>query len=378
MDSISKAIHEKVDYDNALPIVTPVFQASAFESQSPFFYTRKNNPNIQEFENVVAILEDAKYSIATATGMSAIHLVLNLLEVNSCLVINSDIYGCSYKLFQKYCEKMNIDLVILDLSIRKNIKHIPANTSMVFFETPTNPFLKTINIREVSKFIKKKNPKCYLVVDNTWATPVFQKPIKHGADISLHSATKYFSGHSDVMGGCILTDNLETYNRLHELRFYQGNILAPYSAWLLRRSLQTLQIRLEQQSKTTDILKDFLMKQPLVKKVYYPSVDSKQLTNYATLIFFEFYEEYVEYYKVFTDNLKLFSTGTGMACVSSMVAQPYSGSHASLNEKEKRTMGLDKSLIRLSFGLEPVVDLQNDLSNAFNALNSARKKYKSK
>ena len=368
MNPISKAIHEKVDIDGSLPVVTPIFQASAFESESPFFYTRKNNPNIQEFENVVAILEETRFSLSTTTGMSAIHLVLGLLKVRSTLVVNSDIYGCSYKLFQKYCEKLEIKLVIIDLSVKENIKKIPANTSMVVFETPTNPFLKTINIREVSEFAKANNPDCCIVVDNTWATPLFQKPIKHGADVSLHSATKYFSGHSDVMGGCILTDNENIYNQLHEMRFYQGSILAPYSAWLLRRSLHTLEIRLKHHSETTSQLKDFLAGHHMIKRVYYPEIDGHQLTGYGTLIFFEFQEKYSEYYREFTNNLKLFSTGTGMACISSMVAQPYSGSHASLTDAEKEAMGLSKSIIRLSFGLEFVDDLKYDLSFALLAL----------
>ena len=128
--------------------------------------------------SVVAILEETRYAVATTTGMSAIHLVLGLLEVNSCLVINSDIYGCSYKLLQKYCKKLNIKLIILDLSVSDNIRKIPDYTSMVFFETPTNPFLKTIIIKEVSEYVKSKNPLCYVVVDNTWATPIFQKPIR--------------------------------------------------------------------------------------------------------------------------------------------------------------------------------------------------------
>jgi cystathionine gamma-lyase/homocysteine desulfhydrase len=371
MESISKAIHEKVEIENAHPIVTPIFQASAFESDSPFFYTRKNNPNIKEFENVVAILEETQYAIATATGMSAVHLVLGLLEINSCIVINSDIYGCSFKLFQKFCKKLNIRLIILDLSINENISKIPHDASMVFFETPTNPFLKTVDIKKVADFIKSKNQGCYVVVDNTWATPLFQKPIKHGADISLHSATKYFSGHSDVMGGCILTDNKEIYETLLMQRFYQGNILAPHSAWLLRRSLQTLHIRLECQSRTTIAIKDFLETQPLIKKVYYPVIDGSQLINYGTLIFFTFKQEYIDFYPLFTKALKLFSTGTGMACISSMVALPYTGSHASMNDEEKRTIALDKSLVRLSFGLEPQNDLIEDLKNAFIAVEKA-------
>ena len=266
-------------------------------------------------------------------------------------IVNKDIYGCSYKLFQSIADKLNLKLVILDLSVKENIEKIPNNTSMVFFETPTNPFLKTINIKAVTDKVKANDPECLVVVDNTWATPLFQKPIKHGADISLHSATKYFSGHSDVMGGVVLTDSKEIHSQLLETRFYQGNILAPHSAWLLRRSLQTLQIRLKQHSETTKQITKFLENHSMIKQVYYPEVDGKQLVDYATLIFFKFNDKYLEYYQLFTKNLKLFSTGTGMACISSMVAQPYTGSHASMDSNEKESMGLDKSLIRLSFGL---------------------------
>ena len=174
-----------------------------------------------------------------------------------------------------------------------------------------------------------------------------------------------------MMGGCILTDNNDIFETIRELRFYQGSILAPYSAWLLRRSLHTLHIRLEHQGSTTLTIKDFLKRQPVIKNVYYPAIDGSQLTNYGTLIFFTFKPEYVDHYLLFAKTLKLFSTGTGMACISSMIAQPYTGSHASMNADEKRSMGLDRSLIRLSFGLESVNDLIEDLRNAFSAILNA-------
>lgn len=365
MKHTTSLLHAKADIKNANPAVTPIFQASAFESDSPYFYTRKNNPNIEEFEIAVSALAASKYAVSTTTGMSAIFLCLNLLSAGDTLVVNKDIYGCSYKLFCRFCENFSINLIVLDLSLKEGLDKIPVDVNMILFETPTNPFLKTINISEVSKIAKKGNDNALIVVDNTWATPIFQKPLEIGADISLHSATKYFSGHSDVMGGCLLINDEEIYNSLMNLRFYSGSILAPYSAWLLRRSLQTLSIRMKVHQETTLELVKFLKEVPQIEKVYFPAIDSNQLTGYGTLIFFVLEDKYVNHYPEFAGSLKLFSTGTGMACVTSMVAQPFTGSHASMNELEKQKMGLTKNLIRFSFGLEDVEDLKTDITQAF-------------
>ena len=364
MKKITKALHTKIDTTNDAPITTPIYQSSAFEAHSEFFYTRKNNPNISEFEQTVAILENTKYALATTTGMAAISLVLNLLKPEQHLIINKHMYGCSYKLFEWFCDNYNIKLSIIDLSNKEAWVSLPM-ADMIFFETPTNPFLYSINIRGISDIMKSKNKNTIIVVDNTWATPLFQKPCEHGADISLHSATKYFSGHSDVMGGIILSNNEIIYEKLKSNRFYFGAILAPFSAWLLRRSLQTLEIRLSKHKKTTLELLQFLKKKNEVAKVYYPDVDGDQLTDYATLIFFTFSEEHKNKYTEFSQSLQLFSTGTGMACVTSMIAQPFSGSHASMCKSEKEEMGLDENLVRLSFGLEDINDLRADLDLAF-------------
>ena len=372
MKDTTKLLHSKVDVTNANPAVTPIFQTSAFEAGSPFFYTRKNNPNIEEFEMTISSIERSKYAIATSTGMAAISLCLNLLKSGDILVINKDIYGCSFKLFKTFCNRFGLHLVILDLSKRENYSKIPLHTKMVLFETPTNPFLKTINIKEVSECVKF-NYKAHvstvddplIVVDNTWGTPLFQKPLELGADISLHSATKYFSGHSDVMGGCIIVNNDEIYNSLLELRFYSGCILSPHSAWLLRRSMQTFALRMNYHQSSTHKMVEFLRKLPQITKVYYPKIDGIQLTGYGTLIFFELNEKLVPYYNLFAERLKLFSTGTGMACVTSMVAQPYCGSHASMSDSEKNEMGLSKNLIRFSFGMEDIEDLKFDILQAF-------------
>ena len=367
MKNFTESLHTRVDTTHDAPAVTPIYQASAFEAHSEFFYTRKNNPNIQELEETVAVLAQAKHALAVTTGMAAITLVLNLLKPGQHLIINKYLYGCSYKLFQWFCENYQVKLSIVDLSDKENWSKLES-ADMVLFETPTNPFLYSVNIQAFSDTMKAKNADCLIVVDNTWATPLYQKPCNCGADISLHSATKYFGGHSDVMGGMLVLNNTELYERLKSHRFYFGAILAPFSAWLLKRSLQTLEIRLEKHKRTTIELVEFLNSRKEITEVFYPEVDGKQLTDYATLVFFTLADDYKDSYKAFSQKLKLFSTGTGMACVTSMVAQPFSGSHASMCDEEKAEMGLDQSLVRLSFGLEAAEDLKADLAQSFDAL----------
>jgi cystathionine gamma-lyase / homocysteine desulfhydrase len=357
-------LHIREDDAGAHPAVTPVYQTSAFEADSPYFYSRKNNPNVAELEKVLQTLENAKYAVAVTCGMSAIFMTLEVLRPGDTLVVNPFIYGCSYRLLQRISERRGFKLVDLDFSEESNIEKIPAETKMVFFETPTNPFLKTVDIEKVSRRTKQLNPDAVIVVDNTWATPLFQHPLELGADVSLHSGTKYFSGHSDVMNGVLMTDREDLAEEFRETRFYGGLVLSPENAWLTRRSLQTLDIRLKQQQSACAEMKDFLNQQPQVEKVYYPEIDGRQLKGYAGILFFELKGEYEK----FKQALNIFNTGTGMACVTSMVAQPWSGSHASMTEKEKLDINLSENIVRLSFGLENPEDLKTDLLNAFRVL----------
>ncbi len=362
------ALHYRINNAETHPVATPIYQNSAFTADSPYFYTRKSNPNSVELEGALAILENAQYVITTTTGMSAIMLVLQQLHPGDHLVINKDIYGCSYKLFQRYTKQMQVKLTILDLSDTATHKTIPDDVSMVLFETPTNPFLKTIPIAETAEATAKKNPKALIVVDNTWATSLFQNPLDCGAHVSLASATKYISGHSDVMGGFIALNDDQLAEELLQSRFYSGAILDPNSAWLLRRSLHTFPIRMREHVRITQALSDYLKTRQEVSKVYLPKTDKKQLRNYGGILFFEFSHQYKDCYATFRDALTLFDSGTGMACISSMVAQPWSGSHASLCNSEKTQMGINQGLVRLCFGLENANDLIADLNSALSNL----------
>ncbi len=363
-DPITAALHQKIDNSITRPVVTPLYQNSAFTADSPYFYTRKNNPNCEELEQVVACFEGSSQAITVTTGMAAISLASRLLAPGDHVVLNSLIYGCSYKFFQRLRQSLHLEITVLDLSRSSSLDKIPADVRMVFFETPTNPFLESISISAVAKRAKSLNPSALVVVDNTWATPIFQRPLQHGADISLYSATKYFSGHSDVMGGVLAVDRSDLTEQLRDERFYSGAILDPHSAWLIRRSMQTFALRMRAHQRSTSILADWLEAMPQITRVYRPRVDGAQLTGYGGILFCDLREDLVPRYAEFSRALRLFDTGTGMACVTSMVAQPYNGSHGSMSAEEKSEMGLGQGLIRLCFGLEDVEDLKRDLQGA--------------
>lgn len=365
---ITAALHQKIDNSVTRPVVTPLYQNSAFTADSPYFYSRKNNPNCEELERVVACLEGNSPAITVTTGMAAISLVTSLLSPGDHLVVNHLIYGCSYKYFQRLRRSRDLRLTVLDLSRPSELDKMPEDVRMVFFETPTNPFLESISIASVAERAKALNPSALVVVDNTWATPLFQKPIEHGADVSLYSATKYFSGHSDVMGGVLVVKTSELADRLREERFYSGAILDPHSAWLLRRSLQTFPLRMREHQRTTTIMAKFLEGLPQIARVYQPNVDGRQLSGYGGILFCDLRRDLAPRYLELAKKLRLFDTGTAMACVTSMIAQPYSGSHASMTPDEKAAMGLDEGLIRLCFGMEDVDDLKRDLVESLESI----------
>jgi cystathionine gamma-lyase/cystathionine gamma-lyase/homocysteine desulfhydrase len=368
MDPATRVLHHRIETEGARPSVTPLYQSSAFEAGSPYFYTRKNNPNTAEFEEAVAGIEGCAHGVAVSTGMAAIRACLELLRPGDTIAINHLIYGCSFKLIQRFAHRFGVQVAVLDLSSSADIDRIPAATRMVLFETPTNPFLKTIDIAAVTAEIRRKSSNALVVVDNTWATPVYQHPLEFGADVSLHSATKYLSGHSDVMGGILLTNRDDLADFFRHERFYSGAVLDPYAAWLLRRSLQTLGVRVERQSRTAFEMRSLLMNLPQIRRVFYPDIDGTQLTGYAGILFAQLRPDLVDSYPELVRSLRCFGSGTGMACVTSMVAQPYTGSHASLTEVEKEEMGLTRGLVRFCFGLEDPEDLRNDLQTGLASL----------
>jgi len=359
--SETRALHARVDGSGALPATTPVYLTSGFAAGSPYFYTRHDNPNCEELERALCALEQSAHATCVTTGMAAIATVLPLLRPGDHVVVSHLTYGCSYRYLCRLEQQVGVRVTTLDLTAKCQL---PSDTALVFLETPTNPFLATVDIRALRDEVEDRCPGARIVVDNTWATPLFQRPLAHGADVSLYSATKYFSGHSDVMGGVICTNDAELDRAFREQRFYAGAILDPHSAWLLRRSLHTLPLRMCRHAEVTSRMRSFLQAQPQIARVFSPEVDGEQLVDYGGILFVELREDLCDRYEELAAALELFGTGTAMACVTSMIAQPYTGSHASLTDEEKQAMGIDRGLVRLCFGLEPPDDLVQDLSRA--------------
>ncbi len=370
-------VRAKMRFADADPISTPIFQTSAFRSGDPYFYTRNTNPNFQEVEDLFNRLDHGAGAVLYASGMGAIDAVLGLLQPGDKLLVHSLIYGCSYRFLSDHAERLKLRIEFLDLSDSKALaKVLDARTKMVFFETPTNPFLRTINIRQIASVAKKKNPACWVVVDNTWATPLFQNPLELGADVAVYSCSKFFSGHSDLILGVAIARDREVVESLRKKRFYSGAVPDPFAAWLLRRSLQTLDVRLQRHVENTRRVLKFLGGHPAVKSICFPDVDGKQLRDYGGMLFFNLADD-PEGAKAdrFAGALRLFDRGTSLASVGSAVAVPYTGSHLSMTEVEKARIGLDRSLIRLSIGIESGDDLIADINSA---IAQAQKKRRSK
>jgi cystathionine gamma-lyase/cystathionine gamma-lyase/homocysteine desulfhydrase len=362
------ALHHRAPADGALPAVTPLYQASAFLTGSPYFYSRKDNPNVSEFEGAVAALEGCRHAVAVSTGMAALQQAIDLLRPGDGLVFNRDIYGCSHRLFHRAAESRGLAVTALDLTDARDRARIPATTRLVVFETPTNPFLKTVPIGDVVRATRTAAPGALVAVDSTWATPWFQNPLAHGADLVLHSATKFLGGHSDVMGGVVCADDDDLARRVRDNRFYSGAVLDPHSAWLLCRSLKTFALRMREHERVTHRLAAFLAARPEVARVHTPDIDGVQLRGYGGIVFIALRADLAGRYADFAARLRLFDRGTAMACVTSMVAQPYTGSHASMTAEEKSAIGLDHGLVRLCFGFEDPADLERDLAHAFAGL----------
>jgi len=370
-DRRTRALRTRATVDGTRPTASPIFLSAAFQSGSPFFYSRKDNPNVHELEDALAAWEGARHALAVTTGMSALSLLMGLLRQGDTLVCHRLMYGCSLRLFQQQAEERGVSILELDLDRGEDLSRLPASTRLVLFETPTNPFLRTVPIAPVAAAAHAASPRAVVAVDGTWATPLFQQPLRHGADVVLHSLTKFVSGHSDVMGGALLTDRDDLGSWLRERRFYHGANLDPHAAWLLARSLKTFPLRMREHARVTRRLAGLLRGFAAVERVDFPTVGDGQLDDYGGIVFVQLRPKFRDGYPDLVAGLSLFDTGTGMAAVTSMVAQPYTGSHASLDDAQKAAIGLDRGLVRLCFGLEDEDDLAADLTRAFTALERA-------
>jgi cystathionine beta-lyase/cystathionine gamma-synthase len=368
-------------------ISVPVYQTSTFIQEAPgvnkgFDYARSNNPTRKVLEEVVAKLEGGHSGFAFATGLAAIDAVLKQLSTGDEIIAVDDIYGGAYRLFTHVYEKLGVKVNYVDTTNAENIANVISNkTKLVWIESPTNPTLKVSDIQEISKIAKSVN--ALLVVDNTFASPIAQQPLLLGADIVIHSGTKYIGGHSDLVAGLIVTKTQEFSQRIKFIQNASGGILGPWDCFLTIRGIETLEIRYKKQCENAFAVAAFLTSHEAVKNVYYPGLVShknhdiaKQQQNglFGGIVSFFFKEDTQDTANQFVTNTNYFKLAESLGGVKSLLCHPAQMTHASIPRERRLQSGIADSLVRLSCGIEDAEDLIQDLNQAFIAVNELKEK----
>lgn len=372
----TKAIHIGSEPDPSTgAIMPPIFQTSTYVQFEPgkhlgYEYTRSHNPTRSRLENCLASLEGSKYCLTTSSGLSAAMLLMHLLPKNSRVLAFDDLYGGTHRLFKTIFHERHefhfADASNTKLFIEK-IKEVKPQ--MIWLESPTNPLLKLCDIQEISNQAKKM--KALIVVDNTFLSPVFQRPIALGADIILHSMTKYLNGHSDVVGGALMFNSKNLYDKLFTLQNSIGPCPSPFDSWLVLRGLKTLSARMAIHEANAKKVANFLEKHPKVERVIYPGLKSypqsalakKQLLGSGGMITF-YIKGGLKESKKFLKKLELFSLAESLGGVESLVDHPAIMTHASVAPEIRKRLGISDNLLRLSVGIEAIDDLLKDLDKA--------------
>lgn len=351
----------------------PIFQASTFKQKSvgdfTYEYGRTGNPTREGVESFIAAIEQGSNGFAFASGMAAIHAVMQLFEAGDHLLITDDVYGGTYRLMTKILAKNNISVSFVDTADHAAIEAaITPATKAIFIETPTNPLLKVTDIRAVAKLAQQHN--LTLIVDNTFSTPYWQNPLVLGADIVVHSATKYLGGHSDVVAGLVAVKDEQLAEQLHFIQNGAGAVLSPHDSWLLIRGMKTLGVRMEEIEHNANKLAAFLVAHPKVEKVYYPGLSSHkghtihkaQASGFGGIISFTVATE--EQALALLQRTKFFTLAESLGAVESLISLPAKMTHASIPRERRLALGIEDGLIRISVGLEDIEDLIEDLTQA--------------
>jgi len=358
-------------------ISVPIYQTSTYVQEAPgvnkgFDYARTNNPTRQVLENLIANLERGNVGIAFGSGLAAIDAIVKLLKSGDEILAVDDIYGGAFRLFNQIYEKFGIQVNYIDTTNLENVfNSITVKTKLIWIETPTNPTLKVSDIHAISK-IAKANA-CLLCVDNTFASPALQQPLLLGADIVIHSATKYLGGHSDLIAGLVVTKDRSLGEQVKFIQNASGAILSPFDSWLVIRGIETLHLRVKQHCANALSVARFLETHPLVAQVYYPGLESnpghevakKQATGFGGIVSFNLKEDTEKSATAFVTNTNLFKLAESLGGIKSLLCHPASMTHKSIPVEKRRAAGVTDSLIRLSVGLEDETDLINDLKQAF-------------
>lgn len=358
-------------------ISVPIYQTSTFVQEAPgvnkgFDYARTNNPTRAALENIIAELEEGKTGVAFASGLSAIDAVVKLLKSGDEILAVDDIYGGAFRLFTHIYEKFGITINYVDTTHAENVFNaITPKTKLIWIETPTNPTLKISDIAAIAKIAKASG--CWLCVDNTFASPALQKPLLLGADIVVHSATKYLGGHSDLIAGLVVTKDEELGEKIKFIQNASGAILAPFDSWLVIRGIETLPLRVKQHCLNAQAVAEYLEQHPDVDKVYYPGLTShfnhdiskKQAKGFGGVVSFTLKNDTEEAAVQLVKSTKLFKLAESLGGVKSLLCHPANMTHKSIPAEKRRAAGVADSLIRLSVGLEEADDLVKDLEQAF-------------
>lgn len=376
----TKAIHGGQHYEEATgAVMPPVFQTSTFAQKSPgvlingYEYSRGANPTRTALENALASIENGARGLAFSSGLAATDCVMKLLKPNDEVIAMDDLYGGTYRMFTRIYQDMGIKFHFVDMNdLDKFQSLINQNTKLVWVETPTNPLMKVVDIAAIAKITQEK--KILFAVDNTFATPYLQRPIDLGADIVMHSATKYLGGHSDVIAGALIIKDEELGQKLHFLQFATGATLGPQDSYLVLRGIKTLHLRVQRHSENGQKVAEYLAKHPKVERVYYPGLENhpnhdvakKQMSGqFGGMVSFTFKSGAKADAIKFLEDLRVFTLAESLGGVESLANHPALMTHASIPEPKRKEIGITDDLVRLSVGIEDAEDLIKDIEQAF-------------
>ena len=352
----------------------PIYQTATFKhhglnKSTGYDYSRDKNPTREEVERTLAVLENGKDAIGFSSGVAAITACIHLLKAGDNVILSDDLYGGTFRLFQDMFKDFGISAMSVDTTDTKNILEVlNENTRAVFIETPSNPMMKVTDIKAVSEITKKNN--LLLIVDNTFLTPYYQKPLQLGADLVIHSGTKYLGGHHDLLAGFIVGNDEELFKKLRRIHMSTGATLSPFDSWLVLRGIKTLHIRLDRSQENAIKIAKFLEGNPKVEKVYYVGLDDfegyelnkKQATGFGATLSFRIKDK--ELISKILGDVKVIRFAESLGGVETLITYPYTQTHSEIPDEIKKRLGVDEYLLRLSVGIENIDDLINDLDNA--------------
>ena len=375
MGFATNAIHIGQEPDPATgAIIVPIYQTSTYVQEAlgkhkGYEYARTQNPTRSALEKNLAALEGGAGAVAFGSGMAAINAVFSLLKAKDHIVVSFPVYGGVYRLLRQVLAKFGLEADFVDTSSMEAIrKAARTETKMLYVETPTNPVMTLTDLEAANEIAKEKG--WLFVVDNTFMSPYLQRPFEFGADLVVHSTTKFLNGHSDSVGGAVIANSAELVERLKFLQNAAGAILSPFDAWLVLRGVKTLALRMEQHNKNGMIVADHLIKHPKVKKVNYPGLPShpqhklarRQMKGFGAMISFDLGS--LEAARGFLNHVRLCSLGESLGGVETLISHPATMTHASMPVDERQQIGVTDGLVRISVGIEDVEDISADLDQA--------------